>query len=142
MRTIITALLVLAAAAAWGVTEEELAAQAAVVAAEQGALDSLTSQSYADALQATVAADSALTANEVRVLVYAPEIGTRDAQYVYVDVQRDDMGPIAQIRWDIEVSTYPAEAAAIRGRYLVHRLKAALVLEDTRAFLIATNLEE
>jgi len=142
MRTITALLIVLAASAAWAVTPDSLASQAAIVATEQSVLDSMTSQGYADALQGTVAADSVLAANGVRVLVYAPASGVRDAEYVCVDVPRSTWGDIAKIRWDIEVGTYPVSATNIGGRYLCHRTKTSAVLESISLFLSKTNLEE
>ena len=135
---------ILVASASWAVTVEELAAQAALVLSEQAALDSLTSLSRAETLQATVDTDSTLAANSVLVLVSSirPGSGVRDPDFVCLDVPRSTWGTIAQIRWDVAVAAYPVIATATAGRYLVHYRVAPTVLASVRAFVTSTNLEE
>ena len=144
MRTIIVALTVLMAAASWAVTVEDIAKQAAVVAAQQAVLDSMTSQSHADALQATVDADSTLATNSVRILVASVRVesGVRDPEYVCVDVPRGKWGALAQRMWDFEVRSLPVIATAIPGRYLVHRVRVPAVLTATASFITSTTLGE
>jgi hypothetical protein len=139
------AMCLLLAAPAVAVTDEELAAQRAVVAAEQATMDSLTSQSYADPLQATLEEDEVLPAYDVSVLVASrhPVSGVRDnSGCVDVDIPYSTWNAGDKALWDLQLQASGIDVVDVStGRYIVHSAEVPALLALVRARIVAIIAE-
>lgn len=118
------------------VTPEDLAEQAAVVAAAQSALDSLTSLSYAQSLAALADSNETLATAGVQIEIATPAdlTGLRDPEYVDVDIPVAEWDAATRRLWSLELRESGVAAIFVAvGRYSVHRgnVPAFLALVET-----------
>ena len=148
MKTIV-AVVLLTCVGSWAVTPEDITEQAAVVAAAQASLDSLSSLGHAEAWQTIIdSTDSLLTANRVTVEIVTidPTLGAiRDPLYVDVDLSTAyaSWGVNTRGNWALDLRTAGTGAIArTAGRYSVHDSDVQKFLDFTEAFIVSTEEED
>lgn len=125
------------------VTEEDLAEQAAKVAAEQAKLDSLTSLSAAQTWQAVVDSDEVLTLYGLEAQVASRPAGGGDRDPMYIDtvVPYFTWTPFQQRVWNWTLSTSgPLVIKVSADRYTIHRGNMAAFVALFKTF-VAEQLE-